>query len=75
MYSKRKFKVVGFETGHDLSIEISVNQLFDKKEDSELIYTLQEITDKVLDMNVGETLFIDLNRDNCQGKGVILRTE
>lgn len=75
MYSKRKFSVVGFEAGHELRTEITVNQLFDKKEDTELIYTLQEITDKVLDMKVGETLFIDLNRDNEQSKGVILRTE
>lgn len=73
--SKRQFEVVGFEGGQKVKVKFSVSRLFDKKEEQELFYTLQEVIDNVLDLKVGEALFIDLNRDNREDKGVILRTK
>ena len=39
----------------------------------EYMYAIQEETDKILDLKVNESMYVSLNRDNSDCKGVICR--
>ncbi len=70
MITKRKFKLVGF----GIDTELTFNDLFlDRENDYEYIYALQEITDEILDLKVCQSLFVQLNRDDINDKGVLVR--
>lgn len=75
MYSKRKYKVVGFVGNTDkFAIELTLKELlFSKVDDWEYMYALQEETDLILDLQVNETMFVSLDRDNSLYKGVLIR--
>lgn len=74
MYSKRKYSISGFENGHPVNFQLTIQDLITNKDDAfESLYAIQEETDKVLDLKVDETMFVSLNRDNKNCKGVLLR--
>lgn len=73
-FSLRKYIVVGFEMGTRVEVTISLSDLLkDYPNGYECMYALQEETDKILDLKVNETMFVSLNRDNVDCKGVICR--
>lgn len=45
----------------------------DRNNDSETIYSLQDIIDKIMDLKVKEYLFFQPNRDDDNSKGIITR--
>lgn len=76
--SNRTFRLVGFEYNQlgFLNIEISLDEIYMNKgelKDSELIYSLQEKLDTILNLEVNDTEFIYINRDNKKSKAVIIR--
>lgn len=74
IYSKRKFIVVGVEIDEDFRFEIELEKLLTKDEEAtEVMYSLQDEIDSVLDLKKGESMFFRANRDNENCKGIILR--
>lgn len=74
MASFRQFKVIGFEGNQELVHTFKAEDLFNKQE-SELMYSMQEESDKILDLREGQSIFVNINRDNSEYKGVVLRTQ
>lgn len=72
--SFRKFKVIGFEAGHEVNLEYTLNKLL-SDDGTEVLYTLQEEIDNILNLREGESHFVSLNRGNQDSKGIILRTQ
>lgn len=70
MVTKRKYKLVSFDTNEDLSLERIINS---KGNDYEYVYALQEVLDDVLDLREGESLVVQLDRSNSNDKGVLFR--
>lgn len=74
MNSTRSYLITGYEGSVRLSEKLSLKSLLNiKKDDYEYIYAIQEDTDKILDLKVNETMYVSLNRDNVNDKGVLLR--
>lgn len=73
MNTRRKYKVVGFESHTTFEVEYSLKELL-KDDNVELTYSLQERLDDILDLDVNRSLFFSF-RDFPQNKGVILRIE
>ena len=71
MITKREFRLIGLGIDKDLTL----NELFGKNQDDyEYIYALQEdYGDEILDLKVTESLFVQLNRDDINDKGVLVR--
>ena len=72
-YSIRKYLVVGIEGTEEFKLEVTADDLFSKQE-TEVMYSLQEEVDKILDLSVGQSIFVNINRDNSEYKGVLMRT-
>ena len=70
--SKRLFKVVGFEKSQKVSKTYTLAQLL-TDDGFELTYSLQEIMDKILDLKINQTLFVDVIRGCEDSKGVLIR--
>lgn len=73
MPSTRKYKVVGLEGSQEFVTQFTAEDLFSRQE-TEVMYSLQGETDKILDLRVGQSIFVNVNRDNSEYKGVVLRT-
>lgn len=74
MKGLRVYHLVGFEYDNTLNIEVDLQDLFcPRKDDSEVIYTLCEELPRILDMNVGELLYVNTNRGIAECKGVLKR--
>ena len=72
--SSRKYTIIGFEDGGIINETISLFTLLKPHRDGyEYIYALQEETDDILDLKVNQTMYVSLNRDNVNFKGVICR--
>lgn len=73
MISKRKFTVVGFEPGCDIKFNITLDEIFLNTDDVESIYAIREDVEEILGLKIGETLFVNLSRDDKNSLGVIKR--
>ena len=74
--SMRKYIAVGNEGAQIFEIEFNFYELVKIDEyGSEVLYSIQEMTDKILDLKKGESLFFKANRDNENDKGIILRIQ
>lgn len=73
--SKRVYEVVGFEQpAGSLNFTFKLEELFSLgKNPTEVMITLSEKIDGILDLQVEETLYVQLTRDNRNDKGVIKR--
>ncbi len=74
--SKRTYELIMVEGGGEFNIirNISIDKiLFPSEYDWEYIYALNDLTDKILDLKDGSSLYFQPNRDNYNTKGIILR--
>lgn len=70
--SKRHFYIIGLENCVPLNISYSLNEILEDLNDTELMYSLQENLDNILDLNTGEALTMYSNRDNQIAKNLII---
>jgi hypothetical protein len=70
--SKRVYQLLGFENGHVINMMFGVEDLIFEQE-TEVMITLRENIDSILDLKIDETISIQIIRDNEFSKGVILR--
>lgn len=76
--SKRSFEIFMAEAGTTQTVTEDIHTLLDPKdfgEDFEYKYAAQEVTDEILDLKVGESMYFQPNRDDKNSKGVIIRTQ
>ncbi len=74
--STRIYQATGFDKGFCFKEKFTVEQLLSSKykdSDTELLYTLQEIRDEILDLRLNEVIYIRANRDDDNAKGVLCR--
>jgi spore coat polysaccharide biosynthesis protein SpsF (cytidylyltransferase family) len=72
--SQREYKVAILDAGDMVIQHENLKTILDPKNDFEYIYAIQEEIDKLLDLKVGESMYIQPIRDNNDTKGIILRT-
>lgn len=75
--SKRSFELFMTEEGESSVEALDLNELLDHREmanEYEYKYAAQDITDKILDLKEGESMYFQPNRDNKNSKGIIVRT-
>jgi len=76
--SKRQFRISGFENFEAFYQEISFDMIIARAEmgsQPEFIYSLQDRLDDILDMRLGDSMVISLNRDHSKGNlAIIART-
>lgn len=80
MNSKRKFILLMAEGGESEQVLLDVSKLSESPKEKmgdqyEYIYALREITDEVLDIRKGESMYFQPNRDNDLAKGIITRVQ
>lgn len=76
--SKRSFEIFIAEAGTSQVVTENIHSLLDPKDfgdDYEYKYAAQEITDEILDLKVGESMYFQPNRDDKNSKGIIIRTK
>lgn len=71
--SKRTYKVVSTENNLNQMDAITLTDLLLSNDDSELFYAMTEVIDEILDLNIGESLYFQPNRDRKNSEGLILR--
>jgi hypothetical protein len=73
-FSKRMFKVVGFENLDYINENFSLGFLLSNNTDTdtEWLYTLQEDVDSIIDLKVGETYLTKSTRDGAKFNDVIV---
>jgi len=72
--SKRKYIVTGFDNCKPFTQEVTFEELVSSKVNNyEFIYTLQEDLDSILDLKVGQSLYVKTTRDGSEDLGVICR--
>ena len=72
----REYRLIGLEDGGLIDTTVCLEDILLNDSNSneyEYIYSLQDEAEKILKLDVGETLFVGINRDVPQYKGVILR--
>jgi hypothetical protein len=77
-YSVRVYEVIGYDNSDFFRVKFSLAQLLSNHTDTdtELLYTLQEDIDKIIDLKVNESLFINSVRDKDEAinnKAIISR--
>lgn len=70
--SQRMYEIFIIENGEAIKLKLSVESIFQESE-NEYMFALQEITDTVLDLKKGESMYFQPNRDNGKSRGIILR--
>jgi hypothetical protein len=73
--SKREFSVgISTPDGTIENFNLVMADLFAKRDNEfEVIYSLQEQIDKVLDLQRGQSMYFQPNRDDNNSKGIITR--
>jgi len=74
----REWKLLGFEYSTSFEETYTLETLLTKDVNgTEVLYSLQERNqlDLILEMKVGETLFVSVNRDTPDNRGVLLRVK
>ena len=72
--SKRVYQVVGFEGTEPFKEIFVLSKLMSNSdEDTELLYTLQEYIDEILDLRVGETFISRVSRDSDMISAILIR--
>ncbi len=61
--SKRRFAISGFEGGKPICVTYSLNTIFSKQMNTELIYSLREEIDAIMDLKPNEAKIMHSNRD------------
>ena len=72
MNSKRSFLVIGVDTGIPFEMLVWLNEI-PKEQTLEVMFTIQDEIDAILDLKVGESMYFQVTRDNANDKGVIVR--
>ena len=75
-YSKRKYEVIGVSYGGTFKTKFTLAELLTNNTDTdtELLYTLQESVDRVLDLKINETLVTNSSRDEKENNiAIVLR--
>ena len=74
--SNREYKVIAVESAESYEVELTFNDILnldDPDDTLELIYAIQEVGDKVLDLKVNESMYFQPYRDMKESKGIIIR--
>lgn len=74
--SKRKYHVVGFDRSTVINTTVTAHELLaveTTKDPYEYLNALSEDDDAILDLHVGQCLYVRLNRDSPEAIGVIRR--
>lgn len=76
----RRFTLQISESGHAVTVDnLTVERLTEDKpqgDDFEYIYALDYYgIDKILDLKIGESVFIQPNRDDNESKGILTRVK
>ena len=70
--SNRKFKVqISSLIVEDFTIDL--DEIINNPDALEVIYAMNEILDKILDLKLNESMYFQPNRDNNKSKGIITR--
>ena len=76
-YSKRSFRIVATDGGKTNSIgepfSWSLDELLSEDNDFEVVYALQDIIDVILDLQLGDAMYFQPNRDDSKSKAIIVR--
>lgn len=70
--SQRVYELYIVENGEAIKLKLAIEMLFTESE-NEYIYALQEITDDILDLKKGKSMYFQPNRDDKESKGILLR--
>lgn len=71
--SNRLYKV-SFNSSDGIEVStVSFSTLISESDDRELIYSMQDVTDEILDLKIGDSMYFRPNRDDAQSKGLIVR--
>jgi len=62
--SNRAYQIAGFDSGDMFTMNLDLNTLLCSDDDLELIYSLREDVDVVLDLRVGDCFTTFSSRDN-----------
>lgn len=72
--SNRQFKYIGLdEFLKETRIKFDLNTLVCREDGTEFEYTIQENTDEILDLNIGDSLYMQIARDEPKAKGIVVR--
>lgn len=78
--SSRTYKGISVNVHEVTEIKFTINDFIASEKhinfeygDTEFMYALQDDADRVLDLRVGESIFVNTNRDNPDFKGVVIR--
>lgn len=75
-YSNRVYEVIGISYGHSFKEKLSLLDLIsnDTDTDTELLYSLQESVDRILDLKIKETIVTKSSRDEKENNiAIVLR--
>ena len=62
--SNRVYHIIGIENGQSFDVNYTLEDIFSESNDTELIYSLQDEADKIMDLKPGEGFQSYCNRDN-----------
>jgi|LakMenEpi03Aug12_release.lakeMendotaPanAssembly.Ray.scaffolds.fasta_scaffold364333_1 hypothetical protein len=73
-YSNRKYEVIGVSYGVTFKAEFTLAELLSNHTDTdtELLYTLQESIDRVIDLKINDTLVTKSSRDEKENNIAIV---
>lgn len=75
MNSRRKYKVIYLDDQNNEPQEetYTVSELLFIDNNNELCYSAQMITDIILDLKIGDSIYFDTSRDSDTTKGILKR--
>jgi len=74
--STREYQIIGFEYANEVNFKITIAELLSNNTDTdtELLYTLQDdYIDKIIDLQIAETMFAKSTRDNNENNDIIIK--
>jgi len=74
--STREYQIIGFEYANEVNFKITIAELLSNNTntDTELLYTLQDdYIDKIIDLQIAETMFSKSTRDNNENNDIIIK--